>query len=267
MSNKKAVWLTDVHFNFLDTMGFQKFITEIQNESPEIVLVGGDTGEANNVASYLKQLEQSLESKVFFVLGNHDFYRGSISQVRGEVSKIANASERLFYLDEIPFVELSDDTVLLGHSSWADGRLGNYEHSNVILNDYLLIREFAGLTKEERLRKLNELGDQAALKLKSSLEITVRKYKNILCLTHVPPFRESCWHEGNISDDNYLPHFACKAVGDVLRTTMRENPDSYLTVLCGHTHSSGNVQILDNLKVITGKAEYGKPEIQKVIYL
>lgn len=267
MGNKKAIWLTDVHFNFLTPKDIQRFIAKIQNESPEIVLVGGDTGEAHDVASYLGLLEQSLDSQIFFVLGNHDFYWGSLSQVKEEVSKITKGCGRLFYLDEIPFVELSENTALVGHSGWADGRLGNYEISNVMLNDYILIREFAGLTKNDRLKQLNDLGDRAASKLQFSLEIAVRKYKNILCLTHVPPFKESCWHEGSLSNDDYLPHFACKAVGDVLRTVMQGNPDSYLTVLCGHTHSPGKAQILSNLEVLTGEAEYGEPKIQKVIYL
>lgn len=37
---------------------------------------------------------------------------------------------------------------------------------------------------------------------------------------HVPPFREASWHQGRISDDDWLPHFTCKAVGDVLREAM-----------------------------------------------
>lgn len=267
MATKKAIWLTDLHLNFLDPKDNQKFIGQIQNEEPDIILIGGDTGEAHSAISYLKELGQFLGSQIYFVLGNHDFYKGSISQVREEAKNAANMSERLFYLDETPFVELNEDTALIGHSSWADGRLGNYENSSVMLNDYLLINELSGLTKTDRLQQLNRLGDEAASHLQSSLEMVVKKYRNILCLTHVPPFRESCWHEGRISDNDYLPHFSCKAVGDVLKTTMQKNPDSHLTVLCGHTHSSGKFQALDNLEVLTGEAKYGQPKIQKVIYL
>jgi hypothetical protein len=36
-------------------------------------------------------------------------------------------------------------------------------------------------------------------------------------------------------------------------------------VLCGHTHSGGEVHVVENLRVVTGPAEYGKPEIQRVI--
>jgi len=267
MGSRKAIWLTDLHLNFLDYRSNQEFINQIRNEKPEIILIGGDTGESQNVFFHLKRLDKSLDSEIYFVLGNHDFYNGSLSEVRKEASKATKHSEKLFYLDKIPFVELTNDTALIGHSSWADGRLGNYEKSKVMLEDYLLVKDFCGLTKTNRLRQLNKLGDEAASKLQSNLEKVVGKYKNILCLTHVPPFRESCWHEESISGDYYLPHFACKAVGDVLRSTMQRNPDSNLTVLCGHTHSFGKVKILDNLEVITGGAKYGQPKIQKVIHL
>lgn len=267
MNNKKIVWVTDIHLNFLGVQGLEKFIDLVQNESPDVLLVGGDIGEAPNISLYLQRLEQSLDLQIYFVLGNHDFYKGSLSQVREEMRKISITSNRLFFLDDIPYVELTKEIALVGHSSWADGRLGNYDKSQIMLNDYILIEEFRGLTKVQRLRKLHELGDNAASQLKDDIESALKHYKKLLCLTHVPPFRESCWSEGKISDDNYLPHFACRVVGDVIRSIMESRPDSYLTVLCGHTHSSDRTKILENLEVITGGAEYGQPKIQQVIYL
>ena len=38
-----------------------------------------------------------------------------------------------------------------------------------------------------------------------------------------------------------------------------------MTVLCGHTHSAGEAQVLPNLRVLTGGAEYGRPELQRVL--
>lgn len=58
--------------------------------------------------------------------------------------------------------------------------------------------------------------------------------------------------------------FSCKAMGDVLAEVMLKNPEKQMTVLCGHTHGSGNAQILPNLMVHTGSARYGYPKIQKV---
>ena len=44
-------------------------------------------------------------------------------------------------------------------------------------------------------------------------------------------------------------------------------PDRQMTVLCGHTHGSGEAKILPNLRVLTGGAVYGKPRVQRVIEL
>lgn len=264
---EKILWTTDIHLNFLTNNELKLFIKEIQVKSPAVLLVGGDIGEANSVCSYLQKLDQSVECPIYFVLGNHDYYRGSLSKVNEEVQRLTKSSKKLFFLDTIPFAPLTKDTALIGHGGWADGQFGDYNGSEVMLNDYILIDEFIGLNKNQRLEKLNELGSIAASKIEKSLISAFKNYKKVLCLTHVPPFRESCWHEGKISDDNYLPHFSCKAIGEVMKKIMQSRPDRFLTVLCGHTHSPGTAQILDNLNVVTGGAVYGKPEIQKIIYV
>ncbi len=46
---------------------------------------------------------------------------------------------------------------------------------------------------------------------------------------------------------------------------MKEHPTSKLTVLCGHTHGGGEFQAADNIRVLTGEAEYGKPRINGVL--
>jgi len=38
-----------------------------------------------------------------------------------------------------------------------------------------------------------------------------------------------------------------------------------MPVLYGHTHGSGEIQVSENLRVVTGAAEYGRPEIQEVL--
>jgi hypothetical protein len=45
---------------------------------------------------------------------------------------------------------------------------------------------------------------------------------------------------------------------------MAANPQSRLLVLCGHTHGTGELQVLDNLHVLTGGAEYRNPVIQRI---
>ena len=103
---------------------------------------------------------------------------------------------------------------------------------------------------------------KAATHFDSVLPRALNDSDHVICLTHVPPFREVCWHEGKISDNMWLPHFSCKIVGEILKKHMSQFPEKKMTVLCGHTHSSGQAQILENLVVLTGAATYGEPAIQ-----
>ncbi len=162
-------------------------------------------------------------------------------------------------------VQLTNSVALVGHDGWADGRLGDYGRSGVILNDYRLIPDLTGLDAETRLARLNALGDEAAGHLRTVLSEALDSFPKVIVLTHVPPFREACWHEGVISNDAYLPHFACGAVGVALIEALADRPNRELLVLCGHTHSAGEVSILPNLRVLTGGAEYGKPVVQRVL--
>jgi hypothetical protein len=64
-----------------------------------------------------------------------------------------------------------------------------------------------------------------------------------------------------------MPFFTCAAVGVVLRAAMIARPAARVTVLCGHTHGAGAVDVLPNLRVVTGGADYGAPALQDVLVL
>ena len=260
-------WLTDVHLNFLSVEERAAFYAKLQQERLDGILLGGDIGESRSLCEILAEFESALPAPIYFVLGNHDFYRGSIRAVREMVAKQCATSARLHWLPAAGVVPLTSDTALIGHDSWADGRLGDFETSEVMMNDYVLIEELRYLPKEERLRRLNALGDEAAVFLEEKVRCALSVNRNVVVLTHVPPFREACWHEGEISGEDFLPHFACKAVGDRLAALMSEHPRNTMTVLCGHTHGAGTAQVLDNLTVLTGGAEYGKPGLQRIFDL
>lgn len=260
----KIIWVTDIHLNFLNNLRFEKFIERLLQEKPDALLITGDIAEAQDIVSFLNRLAQSLKFNIYFVLGNHDFYNGSMNNVRVEIEDLSQNVPTLNFLDTSGPIKIDNDTALVGHSSWADGRFGDYFNSDVQLSDYVLIEDFKRLSKDKIFDKLNELGDTATHFLKEKLEAAFLEFDNVICLTHVPPFKESCWHLGAISNDDYLPHFSCKAMGEMMLEIMKNRPSAHLTVLCGHTHSPGSVQISDNIKVFTGGAEYGKPEIQSV---
>ncbi|MEX2213219.1 MAG: metallophosphoesterase [Phycisphaeraceae bacterium] len=261
----RLAWLTDIHLNFLKGQAVYAFFDRIRDSDPDAVLLGGDIGEAHDVAFYLAELADVIQRPIYFVLGNHDFYRGSISAVRSAAGKLAVAQPMLHWLPAAGVVALSPTTALVGHDGWADGRLGDYQRSEILLNDYLLIEELNKHDKAGRLDLLHQLGDEAADHFRKVLPPALASHEHVIVLTHVPPFREACWHEGRISDENWLPHMACKAVGDELRRIMLAYPHRRMTVLCGHTHSPGEATILPNLTVLTGESVYGKPKIQRLL--
>jgi len=263
----KILWITDVHLNLVDSAKLDAFCYKITSLKPNVVLIGGDIANSKNIEKTLLILEEKIQCPIYFVLGNHDFYHSSICDIREQVHKIANSSSYLEYLTNSDIVKLTPDTCLIGHDGWSDGRYGDYSYSNVRLNDYTMIKDFKNLNKQARLEKLNELGDEAAVFFRKQLTQAVQNFQHIIILTHVPPYLEACWHEGNLSSNDFAPHFSCKAVGDVFLELMSKHIDKNRTVLCGHTHSAGVAQILPNIVVRTGAAAYGKPKIQDPIFI
>lgn len=263
----KFAWLTDIHLEFLTDQETGLFFQKIVAENTTGIFLTGDISITKNICRHLTLMAKKISVPIYFVLGNHDYYGGKISETRKMIEIIANDSNNLCYLPTAGVVKLTDSVGLIGHGSWADGRFGASHSSNVILNDYFKIEDFIGKGKSERFALLNQLGDQAALYLEKNLQDALKLYNSIYLLTHVPPFMEACWHNGAISDDDFLPHFACKAVGDILIKIMGSHPDKQLTVLCGHTHSDGIAQILPNLQVKTGRARYEHPEIQEIVHI
>ena len=142
--------------------------------------------------------------------------------------------------------------------------MGDYWGSGVVLTDFLQIEEFLPLGKPERLELLQTLANEAAAHFEKVLPEAFGNSRSVVLLTHIPPFREACWHQGRISDDDFLPYFASKIVGDALISVMQSHPDCHLRVLCGHTHGGGTAEILPNLRVYTGGAQYGDPRVQMV---
>jgi 3',5'-cyclic-AMP phosphodiesterase len=262
---KRIAWLTDIHLNFLLEHQATAFLRSVAEPRPDAVLISGDIGETHNVCKYLHCIDELIAVPTYFVLGNHDYYRGSIVETRNRVAQLCAQRPRLHFLTRGDVEPLTPHVGLVGHDGWADGRLGDYVGSTIMLNDFTLIAELADRSKQDRWWVLKALGDEAAAHFRRVLPLAFETYAEVVLLTHVPPLAEACWHEGHISDDQWLPHFTCHAVGQVILETMAARPDKRLTVLCGHTHGQGEVEPLPNLRVITGGAEYGHPAIARML--
>ncbi len=91
----RIAWLTDIHLNFVSPHDRAGWYANLAGQKLDALLVGGDIGEADSVARFLTEIESALGVPIYFVLGNHDFYRSSIAATRATVSRLAAASPRL----------------------------------------------------------------------------------------------------------------------------------------------------------------------------
>jgi len=260
-------WMTDIHLDAADDRARERFFAQIEAAGADAVLITGDIADGANTGDCLLQVADRLRRPVHFVLGNHDFYGGSIRDGRQRIAELAHTHDRLVYLPAVGLVELSADWGLVGQDGWPDGRLGDIEHSTVFLPDFVTIDDLAVVRHDRRAmgRLFAELGDRAVRSAAETLAAALETYPNVVLATHVPPFREAAWHEGGPCDDQWLPYFSSKAMGEMLVSLMQAHPHRRLLVLCGHTHGGGEVRVRGNLHVITGEAESGKPAIQRVL--
>ena len=253
------------HLNFLETEQRERFIRTILQASPDALLISGDIGESQDFSIYLKEIESKYQKPIYFVLGNHDFYYGSISDVCAEADRLGRQYPNLCWLTgRNEPVEIGERTGLIGHESWADGRNGDFFGSQIIMNDYLLVKDLFNLDQKTLLKKLNALGKKAAEEIEGKVARGFSSFDRLVLVMHIPPFEQACAYDGILSTQEWLPHISCKAVGDCLLKMMNERPEKELTILCGHTHGISVARLLDNLVVLTGEAEYSSPAIQCV---
>ena len=187
------------------------------------------------------------------MLGNHDFYGGSIEAVRAAVT----ALERPAAISEISHGDRKSSSLtpkvgLIGDDGWADARLGNYEQSLIMMNDYRLIAELAPLSKEDRWPKLQELGDQAAAHVRRLLPQALAAISGSFSPRTSRPCARPAGTKGNFPTTNGCPISLAKPSAIRFWKSCATNPTKQLTVYCGHTHSPGICQPLSNVTIHTG---------------
>ncbi len=263
----RATWLTDIHLNFLRPLALQAFYERVRAEQPDILLVTGDIAEGDSVLRFLDELANL--APIYFVLGNHDYYKSSISTVRAAMQRL---DERMTWLPAHDPMRLTQRIVMIGADGWGDARCGDLE-SKVQLSDWQLIDEFKRLKGDRTARNelLQRLGGNEARGLRDRLSRAPAS-PELLVLTHVPPYPEACIYADEPSEPGYLPWFTCIATGEVLTDYANAHPDQQITVLCGHAHGRGTFRPVANLEVRTGGwpkgvDDYGNPVVQATLEL
>lgn len=264
---KRFTWATDIHLDFVEKKEMNLFVQSIKAQRADALFLTGDIANAKDIKTKLPELQQQIGIDIFYVLGNHDYYGGSISGVRQWAAEMTDGHPHLHWMPECGVVVLDDHVAMVGVDGWGDGRLGNWQKSNILLNDWDAIQDFRQINalhdRQARLKKLRDLGMSEALHLKTSLtQALSRDYGQIVVLTHVPPWKAATWHEGEHSEDDWLPWFSCAEVGQTIIKETARFQGARVTVLCGHTHGGGHSRINSQVNAYTGEAHYYQPAVQ-----
>lgn len=272
MNLKSLLWVSDPHLNFLRYRQTGHDNDNLLNKTfpPRVkegvgVLLTGDISESNHLVHDLLRVVKHVptETPIFYVLGNHDFYRGSFEGTRKMLVEdpTLKGVKNLHYLTVEEPMDLGNGVVLTGHDGLYDCRAGFAENSNLLMSDFQLIGELRRyyMGPQHMIGFVRQKSKEFALEAKESLlKAVAMNPQKVLFATHYPPFTGACWHRGAISDGNWLPWFTSLSMGEVLAEVAFENPSIQFEVFCGHTHSQGVYKHLSNLVVHTAEAEYGE---------
>jgi predicted phosphohydrolase len=258
-------WTTDPHLSHVPSSGWERWLNQIASHGADGIVISGDISEGDDVVFQLQRIAQSSSLPIYFVLGNHDFYQRSIAVTRQNVVRASRENRLLHYLTDKSPIGLAKSVFLVGEDGWGDATEGDYEGSTIRLNDFPLIEDFRCADPSGWKQQLQQLGAVSAERLCVKLDAVPVDAREVLVITHVPPYRDACWYQGKTTDDNWAPFFVCGQVGQVLRRACQSRPHCQFTVLCGHTHHAGTANMASNLVVHTGAAEYGHLAIEGLV--
>ena len=108
----KLTWLTDIHLNFLNEERRIQFYQNIKDHG-EAIVISGDIAEAGSLTAILEEMAHHINKPIYFVLGNHDYYSGQISDVRNAMALLTNHHPLLFWLGSCDPIKLDDNRFLL----------------------------------------------------------------------------------------------------------------------------------------------------------
>ena len=259
----KIAFCSDLHLDHAEKPIKVALAKQIKNSDCDIVVVAGDIAQINHLENELAYFTRRCEKICYIVAGNHEYYTSSMYDTDLLMQSLNSRYKYIKYLPSIGIQELTKDTCLIGWNSMYDCLYGRFSGGRYTfeLADFTYIDELKHLTRNQIQGFVVSLGNMLAKHIREVLTTAFSKYKNVIAVTHVPPFPEVCLFNGGPSEIEALPFFCNKQMGDVLLDIMGEYKDNNLTLLAGHTHSYAEKQVYDNFKVIVASARYGSPKV------
>jgi 3',5'-cyclic AMP phosphodiesterase CpdA len=254
----KAAWLTDVHFDYNDWTDdlLNDYFKELAAQDFDVLIVTGDIGTSTTSWSYIQRLKTCCK-KLYYVLGNHDFWDSHIHTVRNFY-----ALKDPCYLTNGQIFQLANDVWILGHDGWYDARSGNLYTSRIGVNDTSYIDDFKDLPLPALELRFKELAKESAEEICKGVvqAIDEKRAKTLVIVTHFP-ISDLCTRFGRDIDRDWAPWTINTTLGLELFALAEKYPEVQFDVLCGHCHIASDTRLLPNLRVRVGEADYGEGRI------
>ena len=264
-SLKQLQWLSDIHLDSTSDELKSRFLKKLRLLPYDSVIITGDISNGLQLAGHLGELaEACAPRKVYFCLGNPDYYGSSFAKVEREIQSVCGRHENLNFLESGEIIPIGRDTALVGHGGWPDGRAGWGKQTIVESRDHHSIEDFRNLSKDAVFDRMTQLGQESADYFRRVLPYALSCFPRVLIATHPVPFpRAAIWNR-KACGWTHLPHYCNIAAGSAILGIARKHPRRQLTLMCGHTHSANRIKI-GNLEVRVAGAQRGKPATQGVI--
>lgn len=263
-----ALWLGDLHLDKTHDQKRRKLFGIIRSIESDCLVITGDVSNSSHLKDHLTGLASACWPRpLHFVPGNHDFHGSSIAMTGKLLMQLTGEIGNFHYLNGAQIIRLGPSTCLVGHGGWADARAGYGQSTIIDTPDRHSILEFRGLNREQALRKMRELGMDAAAAIRKILPLALAQYQHVVIAMHVPPFPTAVRFSNRPCGPTHLPHFSNLSAGLAIIGIARAFPHRRITILAGHSHSGCTQTIMPNLTIRVGHARTGKPGVFELVKL
>lgn len=257
-------WITDPHLNFIALAPgtpIQALGRALRDENPraQTLLITGDISEGPYLRDHLKAIKEGWGRDIWFCLGNHDYWKVGWD----EAERLCKGIPGTIQLG-VPggdWIQIPGNGIaLVGQAGWCDARLSRSQAAAI--GETKACGPFPyhpdGLVIENMLARAQAQAKQAKTAI---LAAYLHGNRSVVLATHFPPYRLASWHQGAPSEDAWLGLMTSGSMGGMIDQLVESFLDLQVTVLCGHTHSKGEYHRGDRIKVLTGGACYGAPDV------
>ena len=213
----------------------------------DYLFLAGDIGKINtpNFKDFFDYCSSNWK-KVFYVLGNHEYYHShtTLVKLKKEYKNFFENYTNIHLLDNDVY-EL-DEIVIIGSTLWS------YTTSTLNLNDFSKIK-----TYDEINNRTNGISTEFYNNLHfdciNFINTQIEKYKDkkVIVMTHYPPSQKETSHPKYNNQLQYLKdYFASNCIDDV------SDEHTIVAWLYGHTHYSNSINHQKKVKLISNQMGY-----------